>query len=153
MLSHDSNRRSVPGIPGRAEASFRDAFDRLKSGKPDILPKGSKVSQNNVAREANCDPTALKKDRFPVLVKEIQGWIKVAGSKAPKSPRQKALAQRSRNRNLRKTIAKLKRQRDRAASKLLEANMKILDLTFEIARLNALQPESKVTPFKGRDRN
>nr|WP_302685079.1 hypothetical protein [Pseudomonas syringae]UVN17909.1 hypothetical protein pPsy0479a_00077 [Pseudomonas syringae] len=58
-----------------AEGSFRSAFERLKTDNPSILAKGTPVSQNNVAREAGLDPSALKKARFPELVSEIQQWI------------------------------------------------------------------------------
>jgi hypothetical protein len=52
-------------LVGTAEQDFRDAFDRLKRGKPIHLEKGAKVTQNNVAKEADRDPTALKKSRHP----------------------------------------------------------------------------------------
>lgn len=55
-----------------AEKNFRMAFERLKSGKTTRLPEGAQISQNNVAREAGYDPSALKKARFPTLVYEIQ---------------------------------------------------------------------------------
>lgn len=58
-----------------AEKRFRDAFDRLKSSKTTSLPLGSPVTQNNVAREAGRDPSALKKDRYPFMVLEIQAYI------------------------------------------------------------------------------
>jgi hypothetical protein len=152
MSSAKHDLSGGPAVPGRAETSFRMAFDRLASGRPNLLPRGSKVSQNNVAREAKCDPSALKKDRFRELVEEIQEWIKVHADEAPKSPRQKALAQRKQNRDLEREIVKLTDQRDKAASKLVEADLKILELTIENARLSALQPASNVTAFEGRGR-
>lgn len=144
------NAVGLPAVAGRAEASFREAFDRLKRGKPVTLPNGSRVSQNNIAKEAGCDPSALKKSRFPGLVSEIQRWIEAHGSEVPKSSRQKSLARRGRNRDLRAQIAKLKVQRDRVASQLAEADLKILDLTVENTRLNALLPESNVIRLKRR---
>lgn len=135
---------------GRAEKAFREAFDRLKRGRPDRLPKGTPVSQNNVAKEAGRDPSALKKARFPSLVAEIQRWIGEPAPDAPPSPRQTMLAQRSRNRSLRERIAALKAERDHALSLLVEADAKILDLTMENARLQALLPASDVTPMRGR---
>ena len=59
----------------KAELKFRDAFERLKQDKPDILAKGTPLSQNNVAKEAGVDPSALRRTRFPELVSEIQDWI------------------------------------------------------------------------------
>mgnify|MGYP003629439734 FL=1 len=58
-----------------AEQEFRDAFDRLKKGKTIRLPLGAAVTQNNVAREAGRDPSALKKDRYPLLILEVQAYI------------------------------------------------------------------------------
>jgi hypothetical protein len=63
--------------PETAEQRFRAAFDRLKDDKPQILPRGTPVSQNNVAKEAGTDPTALRKKRFPALIREIQAWVEL----------------------------------------------------------------------------
>jgi hypothetical protein len=41
-----------------AELSFRQSFERLKTDEPIRLPKGTPVSQNNVAKEADVDPRA-----------------------------------------------------------------------------------------------
>lgn len=147
----------MPSIPnsnsppkGRAESAFREAFDRLKRGKPDILPKDTPVSQNNVAKEAGCDPSALKKSRFPSFIEEIQRWIAEHAPDAPQSPRQAILAQRGRNRSLREKIDALKTERDHAFSLLVEADAKILDLTMENIRLQSHLPPSNVTPMRGR---
>lgn len=137
------------GAAGRAERAFRDAFDRLKRGKPERLPKGTPVSQNNVAREAGCDPTALRKLRYPSLVAEIQQWVADHSPDSPPSSRQKLLAGRSRNRSLREELEAFKVQRDHALSLLCEADAKILDLTLECARLQAQQPQSNVVPIRG----
>ena len=124
---------------GRAEKAFRDAFDRLKRGEPFNVPKGTPVSQNNVAKEAGRDPSALKKARFPSLIAEIQQWINLhAPIDVPPSPRQATLAQRRRNRDLRERIEELKAERDHALSLLVEADSKILYLTMENVRLESL---------------
>lgn len=138
---------------GRAEKAFREAFDRLKQDKPEKVPKGSKVSQNNVAKEAGLDSSALKKSRFPSLVAEIQRWIEVYAPEMPISPRQTLLAQRERNRSLRERIEALKAERDHALSLLLEADARILDLSMENARLTAILPTSNVTPMRGKRLN
>lgn len=59
----------------KAEKRFKEAFDRLKANKPKVLKVGTPVTQNNVAREAGVDPSALKKSRHPSLVLEIQDYI------------------------------------------------------------------------------
>lgn len=78
----------------KAEVLFREAFQRLKENKPINVPAASKVSQNNVAKEAGKHPTALKKDRFPLLVMEIQSYIESQEEKAVE--RTKAADNRSR---------------------------------------------------------
>lgn len=128
-----------------AEQIYRDAFNRLKKNKPIRLPKGTPVSQNNVAKEADRDPSALKKTRFPLLIYEIQEWVKRFGHKKPQSPRQSALASRKRNRDLRSRIEKLKAERDKALSLLVQADDKILELTMENVRLKSLIRESNIS--------
>ncbi|KZY78285.1 hypothetical protein A3740_01035 [Oleiphilus sp. HI0068] len=59
----------------KAEVLFREAFQRLKENKPINVPGNSKISQNNVAKEAGKHPTALKADRYPLLIMEIQSYI------------------------------------------------------------------------------
>jgi len=44
----------------KAETALREALERLKKNRPQTLRKGSTVSQNNVAKEAGCDPSALR---------------------------------------------------------------------------------------------
>lgn len=132
--------------PKAAEANFRAAFERLKIGAPKILPAGAQMSQNNIAKEAGCDPSALRKSRFPLLVAEIQNYVAVHGGERPESERQKLLKQRKRSRTVRETIADLKKQRDAVAGLLVEANTQIAILTRRLAyaevRINGLQPNA-----------
>lgn len=134
-----------------AETSFREAFERLKRNAPIVLKKGTKISQNNVAKEAGCDPSALRKSRFPVLIAEVQRWVTEHGVDAPPSARQKMLAHRSRNRSLRDQIETLKIQRDHALSLMVEADAHILDQAKIIAELQAelevLRPTAKTIPL------
>src|ERR1700730_3231862 len=132
-----------------AATAFREAFERLKKNRPQTLPKGSAVSQNNVAKEAGCDPSALRKSLYPALIAEIQRWLEANRPQAPVSQRQTLLSQRKRNRSLKERIEDMKAQRDSLASLLVEADVKILELTLENARLRALAhvPSSKVTPI------
>lgn len=129
----------------KAELKFRDAFERLKLGKPDILPKGTPLSQNNVAKEAGVDPSALRRIRFPELVADIQAWIEAHKDEVPpKSSRQMMLAQRSRNRTLQEKVIALEEQRDKAFSQLLEAQSRILELTLENQRFRSQLSEGNV---------
>jgi hypothetical protein len=143
---------SIPfdqGPVGRAERQFREAFERLKQRKPQHLPKGTKVTQNNVAKEAGAVPSALRRKRFPLLVDEIQAWIAEHGEdSSQQSPRQKSLAQRSRNRGLRERIEELEAQRDDALGKLVSAEARIVELTVENERLRALSPPTNIAPLR-----
>ncbi len=137
--------------PKNAEANFREAFDRLKAGVPKVLPKGTPVSQNNVSKEAGCDPTALRKSRFPALVTEIQEYIAGQGGERIPSERQRLLKQRQQSRNSRELITDLKAQRDAAESKLLDANAQIGILTRRLrdmeARLEDLRAKASILPL------
>ncbi|EIM17045.1 hypothetical protein PchlO6_6054 [Pseudomonas chlororaphis O6] len=143
---------NLPPLPliGKAEAAFRTAFERLKSGQPKLLPKGSLISQNNVAREAGLDPSALKKTRFPSLVAEIQLWINEFASKPQPSKRQTLISQRKRNRNLRERMEAMKAQRDIALSLLVAADARILELTAENNRLKGSRQPSNLTSIQNR---
>jgi hypothetical protein len=142
-----TSERQPDPAPG-AEQRFRDAFDRLKLGVPQVLPKGSPVSQNNVAKEAGCDPSALRKARFPLLVIAIQEWVESHKSEQPPSERKRLLKQRRKNRDTREVIADLKNQRDMAVGLLADADLRIVELTEKLTdmqtRLDQLQPSARV---------
>lgn len=138
--------------PKTAEANFREAFERLKAGAPKVLPAGTLVSQNNVAKEAGCDPTALRKARFPGLVEEIQAYLATNSQERPSSERQRLLKARQVSRSKSETIANLKAQRDEAVSRLVEADELIGNLTRRVrdleARLKDLQPSASIMPMR-----
>lgn len=131
---------------GRAERSFRSAFERLKSGHPTRLQSGSPVSQNNVAKEAGCDPSALKKSRYPDLINEIKAWKNEQVGPEP-TAQQSIVALRLKRRSLHARIEEIENQRDRAISQLLEADSKILELINENEQLRSLLPSSNTRPF------
>jgi len=139
-----------------AEQRFRAAFERLKQGKSEILPTGTPVSQNNVAKEAGCDPSAIRKTRFPSLIAEIQHYVESHKGEEPESNRQQMLKRRGRNRETKEVIFDLKQQRDEAVGMLADANLLIVDLTEELAdvrkRLDEIKP-SNVTTILGRQPN
>lgn len=138
---------STPSV-GRAEKAFREAFERLKSGKPERMAKSSTISQNNIAKEAGCDPSALRKTRFPSLIAEIQRWINENPTTKPTSPRQTILAQRHQNRSMKDKIEAMKAQRDHALSLLIEADAKIIELALENMDLRAKLPSPQVTHLR-----
>jgi len=120
-------------------------MERLKAGRPQLLPKGSKVSQNNVAREAGVDPSALRRSRFPALVAEIQRWVEAHHrSDELQSPRQRTLAAKSATRDVRKRLEEFKQRHDLAVARVILLEERLVELTIENERLNALLPVTNV---------
>ncbi|MDU5425691.1 MAG: hypothetical protein E6123_12545 [Clostridiales bacterium] len=143
-MPSEKNKASVSTQRMSAVELYRNAFDRLKNNTPERLPKGSAVSQNNVAREAGSDPSALKKTRFPLLVSEIQKYVELHARNSPLSVRQMNLLARKKKRGLRERIEDVKKQRDHLASLLSEADATILELYDRIARLEIQLPDSNI---------
>ncbi|MGK0269857.1 MAG: DNA primase large subunit [Cocleimonas sp.] len=107
----------------KAETLFREAFERLLANTPVNVPKGTKVSQNNVAKEAGKHPTALKKDRFPTLVLQIQDLLKQQELDSDIIDKKKQLRKQ---RTLKERLADCKAQRDKLAS-ICEAQTQLID--------------------------
>ena len=138
MSSTEANSKVKERVVSKAEIRFLEAFERLKSNNPEILPKGTPVTQNNVAKEAGVNPSALRSSRYPELAQQIQNWIEDnKENSVQKSSRQMMLAQRSKNRELREQITSLQEQRDKALSMLVETQREIVSLTLENERLKA----------------
>ena len=97
----------------KAEEMFREAFNRLKTNTPVNVPKDTKISQNNVAKEAGKHPTALKKDRFPLLVLQIQDYLKQQEIDNDILTKKKQLRKQ---RTLEQRLSDCKKQRDKLAS-------------------------------------
>ncbi len=135
-----------------AGEQYRAAFERLKNNNPERLPKGSSVSQNNVAKEAGSDPSALKKTRFPLLIAEIQKYVEGHAEQRPPSVRQVSLLARRRNRGLRERIEEITQQRDHLASLLSEADATIFELYDRIVELERQLPASNVLLIDPRGR-
>jgi len=113
---------------GRAEAMFREAFNRLKHNEPQRLPKGTALTQNNVAKEAGVDPSALRSARYPELSADIKKWAREHPATGPISARQATLGKRAANRKWRERVAGLTAQRDEALSRLVDAEREIVEL-------------------------
>lgn len=94
-----------------AAHQYQAAFERLKKNEPLRLCKGSLVSQNNVAREAGTDPSALRKSRFPLLIAEIQQYVDEHRKCSAPSANQSRQRARAQSRDLRLKIEKLTHQR------------------------------------------
>lgn len=140
MSSTEGPTRSV----GRAENAFRQAFERLKRNRPQMLAKGSPVTQNNVAKEAGVDPSALRLSRFPDLIREIKAWKSDCSKHSPNDNI------RANKKKARDRIATLQKQRDEALSALLCAEAHILELTIRNSRLEALNPAAKIATLPTR---
>lgn len=130
---------------GRAEMLFRAAFERLKDDEPLVLPRGTAVSQNNVAKEAGRDPSALKKERYPHLITEIKEYVADAALLKPESPGRRLKVARQLQKDLKERIALLEADRDLAQSLLVQAHESILALAKENEKLKAQLPPSNVS--------
>lgn len=139
---------SQPAEVQSAEERFRQAFERLKAGDPKLLQRGTPVTQNNIAREAGCDPSALKKTRFPTLIREIQAYIELHQQQA-RSTAQETKKRRAIKRSVEERLADAVRQRDQAQSILASAHVRIMELIVEVQdlhrELDMLRPP--ISPF------
>lgn len=126
----------MPSATETAEQRFRSAFERLKTGQPVVLPPGSSVSQNNVAKEAGTDPTALRKARYPALIREIQAWVEIRDHETTAQRKRQDQRRRVRD-DLEAEIRRLKAQRDDAQAQLVSAHRIVLELLQEKAMLQA----------------
>ncbi len=134
-------------ISQTAEQRFRQAFERLKANKPQVLAADTPVSQNNVAKEAGCDPSALRKSRFPSLVREIQAYVEINDQERP-SQRKERIKRRAARTELGDRLKKVSAQRDLAQSQLVSAQRRIVELMSELgvarAQLDSLRPSAVV---------
>lgn len=130
-----------------AEQRFRQAFERLKLNKPQVVAPGTQVSQNNVAKEAGCDPSALRKSRFPSLVREIQAYVEFNDHARP-SIRQEKIKRRAARSELANQLKQVSTQRDFAQSQLVSAERRVIELMSELrvarAQLDSLRPSAVV---------
>lgn len=127
----------------KAEEMFREAFDRLKTNTPINTPKGTKISQNNVAKEAGKHPTALKKDRFPLLVLEIQDYLKQQEIDSDTLKKKKQLRKQ---RTLEQRLSDCKKQRDKLAS-ICEAQFQYIEqLRHDVSELE-IRAKKSILPL------
>ncbi|MGY6153734.1 hypothetical protein [Paraburkholderia graminis] len=127
-----------------AEQRYRDAFTRLKDNVPRLLPRGTPVTQNNIAREAGSDASAFRRTRYPTLHCEVQAWIKANARVDEKLEKRKKL--RRQRETLKQTVTRLKKERDSAQSELVSAHRSILDLLETNAMLRTKIDELRPPP-------
>lgn len=119
-----------------AEQRYRAALERLKAGTPKLLPHGTSVSQNNVAKEAGTDPTALKKARYPALIREIKALVEINNAETTAKKERQTRQRRARD-DAKAANIKLQAQRDHAQSQLVCAHRRLLELLQENATLQS----------------
>lgn len=116
-----------------------------------MLELGSKVSQNNVAREAGCDPSALKKSRFPTLVAEIQACALKNGDASEASDARSHPNVQSCPRCSRKDqLSQVTLQRDAAMSALVLADTRVLELAQRVLELEGALARAVAPSSPGR---
>lgn len=132
-----------------AEQRFKAAFIRLKENRPLVLSRGSSVSQNNVAKEAGADPSALRKSRYPALIREIQAYLELLGTQQAKA-KQRSERHQEKRQSLKEQVDTLTKQRDQAQSELVSAHRTILNLLQTNAGLQTTIDELRppATPFR-----
>jgi hypothetical protein len=113
-----------------AEARFREAYERLKAGTPRVLEAGSEATQNNTAREAGKHPSALRRERFPELVDEIQAYNKGKNSGEPSTKEDGAA-------RLKGTITELTIKQQLEASRVLSLLLELSDARKEVRDASA----------------
>ena len=112
-----------------AEDMYRAAFERLKTGQTNVVPRGTPLTQNNVAREAGREPDAFKKARYSALIREIQAHIQINAQH--KELTNKRRERRHQRQDLKEKSERFRMQRDEAQSKLVGAHRAILALLLE----------------------
>lgn len=115
---------------------FTEAFERLKNNVPINLPKGTTVTQNNVAREAGRDPSALRMERYPDLLLKIQSYISTKKEKENEP-------QKNRARKIEKRLSDCQKQRDNLLS-ICHSQQTLIDELYD--RIQHLEDE-KVVAF------
>lgn len=140
--------RQPDRVVSRAERQFREAFDRLKAGRPQNIPKGKKLSLASVAQEAGLVRSALKRSRFPELYSEIEQWVEAHKDDPDQgTPYKRSLVARAANRDLRKRNEEMRKQRDHAVAQVVILAERVLELTIENQRYRAQLELDNVKPL------
>lgn len=79
MLRDRLQQRNAGVLMSSAVAEYFDALDRLKKGRPDIVPRGTKITNDSVALEAGRKKGTIKKSRpvFQALITAIDEAAKL----------------------------------------------------------------------------
>jgi hypothetical protein len=114
---------------------YEEALKRLIDGVPKVIPKNSKINNDNVAREAGRKKGSIRSDRveFSSLIEKIKDAQKI----------QKELKLKDKN-----TIKKLKDEKSDIEYELEQAHVKILMLENYIKEAHLEQLQSVSVQFE-----
>lgn len=87
-------------------------------------------------REAGTDPSALRKARYPALIRDIQAWVETAALQQTKSKQRQARQNRNKE-SLMETVETLTRQRDQAQSEALSLHRLVLEISVANVKLQS----------------
>lgn len=118
---------------------YYDALDRLKKGKPEIVPKGTKITNDAVSLEASRGKGSIKKSR-PVFAELIAAIDKAAADQNKPQKEQQMRLEREKG-----TTAQLRRDLEAAWGREVSLIQELFEARKEIARLTG----GKVIPIRG----
>ena len=116
------------------------ALDRLKKGRPTVVPKGTKITNDAVAQEAGRGKGSIKKSRliFADLIKAID---EAAAEQAQPKNEEKARLQKAKS-----SADQYRRDLEAALSR----EVSLLKELYETKKLLAKLTGKKVIPIRGR---
>lgn len=126
----------------KAGTEYLAAFRRLADDAPMVMPKGTPVTQNNVAREAGRSPSAFKKAEYPDEVAIVKAYIAALPKRKSPSTTYKLNASRAETKKSKSANEQIIQQRDIALSLLVQSQETILKLRKEIMKLKELVPSN-----------
>lgn len=128
-------QRVTPSSKVSAECRFRAALARIIDGSALNVERNAQITQNNVAREAGVDPSALRASRYPALVKEIRDLACIARANVGRMGHKPHLPRSEERRDEKQRYQDMKRQRDHAAALLASADSEVLRLMLRVRDL------------------
>jgi len=125
----------TPSSKVSAESKFRAALARIIDGSALNVERNARITQNNVAREAGVDPSALRASRYPALVMEIRDLADIARADVGRMGHKPHRPGSEERRNEKQRYQDMKRQRDHAAALLASADSEVLRLMLRVRDL------------------
>lgn len=128
-----------------AAQMYLDAFKRLATNAPINLGKGTPVTQNNVAKEAGKDPSALKLSRFPGVIKKIKIYLELTSGEELKKRVLNAKVKKGKL-SLKARVSALTEELSESQSKLLSVERRLVEALEETAELKEQLDELNPPP-------